>query len=171
MSRLGPNDNLVLIGMPGAGKSTIGVLLAKRLGFDFLDTDLAIQTQEGRTLQDIIDTDGPAALRAIEERVLSNLEPTRCVIATGGSAVYSDPAMSRLKRGGLVINLFCPLTVIEQRVSNQDTRGLVRKPGQTLTDLYRERVPLYARYADITIDMDDDRPDQVVERVIQAIGD
>lgn len=170
MSRLGPSDNLVLIGMPGAGKSTIGVLLAKRLGLDFLDTDLAIQTQEGRTLQDIVDAEGSAALRVIEERVLSSLTLNRCVIATGGSAVYSDPAMARLKGSGLVVNLLCPLAVIEQRVSNQDTRGLVRAPGQTLADLYRERVPLYARYADITVDMNDDRPDQVVEKVIQAIS-
>ncbi|WP_227519933.1 shikimate kinase [Mangrovitalea sediminis] len=165
-----PNDNLILIGMPGAGKSTIGVLLAKRLGLGFVDTDVLIQTREGRTLQDIVNSDGPAALRQIEEQVLADLKVTRTVIATGGSAVYSAKAMSALAESGIIVNLHVPLPVLEQRISNHDTRGLVRQPGQSIADLYQERVPLYARYADISIEVDNERPDQVVEQIVGAIS-
>lgn len=166
----GSQDNLVLIGMPGAGKSTVGVLLAKRLGFDFLDTDVLIQTLEGRTLQEIVDAEGAEQLRRIEERVLSGLKASHSVIATGGSAVYSAKAMSALGASGLIVNLYYSLSVIERRVNNHDTRGLVKAPGQSFSDLYQERIPLYQQYADITIDAADEAPDQVVERVIEAIG-
>lgn len=169
MVQLGLQDNLVLIGMPGAGKSTIGVLLAKRLRRDFLDTDILIQTREGKTLQDIVDGMGPARFRQIEEQLLSELRAMRSVIATGGSAVYSTRAMLNLGINGSIIYLDCPLALIEQRVNNHDTRGLAREPGQTLGDLYRERSPLYRKYADISVETGEEQPEQVVERVIQKL--
>lgn len=167
----GMRDNLVLIGMPGAGKSTIGVLLAKRLGFDFLDTDILIQNQEGKTLQEIVDSQGSVRFRQIEEQVLSGLRARRSVIATGGSAVYSTKAMLNLGVNGSIVYLDCPLPVVEQRVNNHDTRGLAREPGQTLEDLFRERVPLYRKYADITINIHDEQPEQVVEQVIRSLNE
>lgn len=171
VSQSGSQKNLVLIGMPGAGKSTIGVLLAKRLGLDFLDTDILIQNREGMTLQEIVDSVGPARFRQIEEQVLGGLRVNRSVIATGGSAVYGTKAMLNLSVNGLIIYLSCPLRVIEQRVNNHDTRGLARTPGQTLEDLFRERAPLYGQYADITVEIGDELPEQVVERVVHSFDE
>ena len=143
--------NVVLIGMPWSGKSTVGVLLAKALARAFVDTDVVIQAAEGRRLQEIIDRDGVEAMRAIEERHLCALECRGNVIATGGSVVYSERAMRHLKSGGCCVYLQAPFGVIQQRAVQADSRGLVRGPGQTLRDLYDERLPLYEWYADVTV--------------------
>ncbi len=146
-----PQKNLVLIGMPWSGKSTVGVLLAKRLVRAFIDTDVLIQAEGGRTLQAIIDRDGVDAFRRLEERRIVGLDCRGAVIATGGSAVYSAAAMAHLKRGGLCIYLELPLDALAARAQSVDNRGLVRAPGQTLESLYHERRPLYERHADITV--------------------
>ena len=148
----GTVPNIVLIGMPWCGKSTTGVLLAKALAMPFVDTDVTIQAAEGRKLQDIIDGDGIEAFRRIEERHLLNLHCHGHVIATGGSVVYSVPAMAHLKENGRCIYLHLPLTSVESRATNIDFRGLVREPGQSLADLYAQREPLYRRYADVILD-------------------
>jgi shikimate kinase len=144
--------NIVLIGMPGSGKSTVGVLLAKRLSRGFVDTDLLIQTEQGRSLQGIVDSDGYQALRDIEETILLNLDCSNQVIATGGSAAYSQKAMTRLKQGGIVVFLHADLETLNRRVRDFSERGLAKCPGQTLSDLFIERLSLYTAYADITID-------------------
>ncbi len=158
-------SNVVLIGMPGAGKSTVGVVLAKRLGFDFLDADVAIQAREGRRLQEIIDQDGLDALRRIEEEVLCDLQTTRTVIATGGSAVYSEPAMEALKQSGTLVFLDVPLDELLRRVRDMDTRGLIMDPGETFADLYRKRLPLYRRWADLVIEAGDISVEEAAARI------
>ena len=145
-------NNLILIGMPGAGKSTIGVVLAKTLGKVFVDTDLLIQQSQQRLLQEIIREDGVAALLAVEEEIISQLQAENAVIATGGSVVYSSAAMERLKDLGLIVYLQLPLAELEPRITNMASRGIVMRPGQQLRDLYRERRPLYEKYADLTVD-------------------
>lgn len=137
--------------MPGAGKSTVGVLLAKQASLHFVDTDLLIQTGQKRTLQDIVDTDGYEILRQIEENVLLGLTVHNCVIATGGSAVYSDRAMTHLKSDGIAVFLNVDRPVLESRIHDYSTRGLAKRPDQDLGDLFQERSALYAKYADITI--------------------
>lgn len=145
-------SNIILIGMPGAGKSTIGVLLAKALGMDFVDTDIIIQHHTGRLLQDIIDNDGIEAFLQVEEDVLSSLELKNSIIATGGSAVYSEKAMTALKATGRAVYIALPYEEVERRITNITTRGIVLRSGNTLQDAYNERVPLYEKYADITVD-------------------
>src|SRR3990172_4452052 len=144
-------SNLILIGMPGAGKSTVGVILAKQTSRDFVDTAVLIQTSQERALQEIVDTNGYAVLRKIEEDVLLGLSVQNCVIATGGSAVYSDRAMVHLKSGGLVIFLDVDLPTLETRIHDFRTRGLAKRPDQDFADLFHERFTLYTKYADITI--------------------
>ena len=143
--------NIVLIGMPGAGKSTVGVILAKEAAFNFVDTDVLIQTSQGRALQDIVDTDGHLALRRIEEEILLSLNCRHHVIATGGSAVYSQKAMHHLKAAGTTIFLDADLATIRKRVHNFDTRGLAKRADQSFEDLFTERHSLYTQYADLTI--------------------
>lgn len=145
-------SNVILIGMPGAGKSTVGVILAKRLGYDFIDTDLLIQSRAGKSLQSIINEDGLAAFRKTEEEILLDLEAERTVIATGGSAVYSRPGMAHLKRHGLAVFINTPLPVLQSRIADMATRGMVISPGESFADLFVERNPLYRKYADIVID-------------------
>lgn len=147
-----PWRNLVLIGMPGAGKSTLGVLLARDLALDFVDTDLIIQTRAGKTLQEILDQEGYLSLRAREASVLSSLAVTDSVIATGGSAVYSEEAMTALADGGLVVFLDVPLERLRQRISDYDQRGIARRPGQSFEELFEERRKLYLQWADMVID-------------------
>src|SRR5690554_6341665 len=125
--------NLIFIGMPGSGKSTVGVLAAKRLGMGFVDTDLLIQEEAGRTLQEIVDQDGYQALRHIEEQVLLKLSVENQVISTGGSAVYSNAAMRHLKANGTVVFLDIPLDVVIQRIGDYSLRGISRRPDQSLT--------------------------------------
>lgn len=163
--------NIALIGMPGAGKSTVGVLLAKRLGKAFVDTDLVIQSAEGCTLQDIVDRRGHLALRPIEEREIAALDVRDHVIATGGSAAYSERAMDALRAHSVVVYLHVPLAGIEERVRNLDSRGLSMAPGQTLADLYAERTPLYRRHADIVVDCDGLDQEAAVDAVCQALAE
>ena len=147
----GRASNIVLIGMPGSGKSTIGVVLAKCTSMHFVDTDILIQCSVGRSLQDIVDGEGHMALRAIEENVLLGLDCRNHVIATGGSAVYSHPAMEHLKSDGLVVFLEVELGTLKSRIHDYETRGLAKRPDQTFEELFAERSSLYSRYADLTI--------------------
>ena len=163
------NKNIVLIGMPAVGKSTIGVLLAKRLGRYFLDTDVFIQAVSGRGLQQIIDSDGLDEFCKLEAEHILCLDKTDCVIATGGSAVYSDAAMNHLKTSGIVIYLSLPLEVIKKRLTDLNIRGVVMSRGQTLDDLYKKRTPLYEKWADVIIDCQNLTHEQVVEEIIRQI--
>lgn len=146
-------DNIVLIGMPGCGKSSLGVVLAKALGYRFIDSDLVIQEKEGRLLSEIIEQDGLNGFEKIEERINASLEASRTVIATGGSVVYGDLAMKHLHEIGDIVYLKLPLSEIEERLGDLNQRGVAVRPGQTLGDLYNERIPLYEKYADITVDV------------------
>jgi len=163
-------QNWILIGMPGAGKSTVGVLLAKRAARDFLDTDVLIQAREGRTLQSIVDTEGYLELRAIEERVLLDLELHGHVIATGGSAPYSEAAMLHLKRNGVVVFLHVDPATLLTRIGDFSGRGLAKRPEQTFADLYAEREALYERYADITVDAAAGGHEAVCEAIMTRLG-
>lgn len=162
-------DNIVLIGMPGTGKSTVGLLLAKTLGKDFVDSDILIQVREGKTLQQIMDENDYLHLRQIEEQVLSDILGRNLVIATGGSAVYSEVAMEHLANNGTIVYLDTPLTVLRQRIRDYDTRGIARRPDQSFEELFAERTALYRRYADITVPGDLDTPDQVVAAITTAM--
>lgn len=144
--------NVVLIGMPGCGKSTVGVLLAKLLGMDFMDTDVVFQAREGQKLQPMIDKIGIEAFLKKEEDVILGIECDRTVIATGGSAVYGKRAMEHLHHHGIVVYIRLPFSEIERRLSNLATRGVALKKNQTLHDLYEERIPLYEAEADIVFD-------------------
>ncbi len=141
--RTGGDSNLILIGMPGAGKSTVGSLLAKRLAMDFVDTDLLIQLREKCSLQAIVDHDGNHVLRRIEEEVILSFKRSNHVIATGGSAVYSTKSMEHLRAGGRVIFLNVTLATLRARVHDYTTRGLARPPDQSLEDLFADRTALY----------------------------
>ena len=163
-------SNIILIGMPGSGKSTVGVILAKLLSRGFVDTDLLIQTAQGRSLQRIVETDGFLALRGIEEQMLLGLHCSNQVIATGGSAAYSHAAMTHLKRGGILVFLHADLETLHKRVHDFSERGLAKSPEQTLDDLFRERLSLYTTYADITIDSCRLTHEEVCARIIEQIG-
>lgn len=143
---------IVLIGMPGAGKSTLGIMLAKETGFDFIDTDVSIQVHTGETLQEIIDRSDHLNLRNIEEQVLLQTDCHDKVIATGGSVVYSDAGMEHLKKEGVIVFLDTPLDELRRRVHNYETRGIAKAPGQTMEELFAERQALYEKYAEVTID-------------------
>ena len=145
-------NNITLIGMPGAGKSSIGVVLAKVLGYQFIDSDLLIQKAEKRTLSKIIEDEGTEGFKAIENRVNASIQVENTVIATGGSVVYCDEAMQHLKSEGVVVYLKISLELLSRRLGNLKGRGVVLKEGQTLASLYDERVPLYEKYADLIID-------------------
>lgn len=144
-------SNLILIGMPGAGKSTVGVVLAKNMGLRFLDSDICIQEQEGKLLHEIIAQSGLNAFLETENRINASLQTEKSVIATGGSVVYGKEAMEHFKDMGTVIYLKLPYDEIKERLGDLTKRSVVLKPGQTLKDLYEERIPLYEKYADITI--------------------
>lgn len=161
--------NIILTGMPSCGKSTLGVILAKILGMNFMDTDILIQEVEKRKLQDIIDSEGMEAFLEVEERVLSSVDVTNTVIATGGSAVYSEKAMNNLKKGGDVVYIRLTLEEIEKRLHNITTRGIAMKPGETLADLYNFRAPMYEKYADFTVETDSMGVEQSVEIIIRML--
>lgn len=144
-------DNVILIGMPGSGKSTCGILTAKLLCKKFVDTDLIIQQHEGMKLQQIINTKGNTYFAACEQRYVCELKTDNSVIATGGSVVYSDAAMQHLRGLGKIIYLEISLQEMKRRISNLKTRGILLKDGYTLDDMYRERAALYERYADHTV--------------------
>ena len=161
--------NLILIGMPGAGKSTVGVLLAKRLGVSFLDTDILMQTGEGCFLQETIAAHGIDGFRRIEERYLLSVPPDCGVVATGGSAVYSQRSMAHLRSLGPAVFLDIGLADLNARLGNLDRRGVLRLPGQSIDMLYAERLPLYRRYANITVSTAGVTPDQVVAAVLRQL--
>ena len=161
--------NVILIGMPGVGKSTVGVLLAKRLGFAFVDTDISLQVREGRSLQAIIQAHGAEEFCRIEERHILSLTLRSHVVAPGGSVVYRARAMAHLKARGVAVHLELSLEHLKQRLGDVDARGVVIAPGQTVDALFAERRPLYRRYADITVATDGLTPDQVVGRILAAV--
>lgn len=160
--------NIVLVGMPGSGKSTVGVILAKLMSLNFVDTDVIIQTQQGRSLQDIVDGEGYLALRKIEEEALLKLDCRNHVIATGGSAVYSQAAMNHLKSNGIVVFLNVDMETLKIRVNDFDTRGLAKRPDQSVDDLFAERFALYRQYADVTVDCVGLTHEEVCARIIKA---
>ena len=162
--------NIVLIGMPGCGKSTVGVILAKTLGMGFVDTDLMIQQQQKNTLQRLIDTHGLDRFREFEEQaLLSVTEKTDTVIATGGSAVFCPRGMAALKENGVCLYLKLPLEELERRLTNITTRGIACRKGESLGDIFREREPLYIKYADITLDCDGLTTEQTVEAISEKL--
>ena len=157
--------NIILIGMPGAGKSTVGVILAKRLGFHFMDTDLLIQAQEKRRLQQIIDKQGLQKFRQIEEQTLLTLNTQHCVIATGGSAIYSTEGIQALGVNGYIIYIDVPLAILSQRIADMGQRGLVIDKDQTFEQLFQERTPLYQHHADLTVATMDLSAEQVAAAI------
>lgn len=162
--------NVVLIGMPGAGKSSVGVVLAKRLGFNFLDTDVLIQARQGRRLQEIIDTEGLATFQQIEEAALLSLDCRRTVIATGGSAIYSEAGMAALKAYGSIVFLDLPLEELTRRVRDMDTRGMVIDPGETFPDLFARRLPLYHRWTELTVDGRDKSVEELAAEIAARLS-
>lgn len=163
-------DNIVLIGMPGVGKSTVGVILAKMIGYQFIDADLLIQKQEGKLLHEIIAEKGTDGFIEIEERVNASIEASHTIIATGGSVVYGKKAMEHLSRIGTVVYLKVPYDTLEKRLEDIKGRGVVLKEGQTLRILYDERTPLYEKYADIEISEDDLNVEQTVEKLLERLN-
>lgn len=163
-------DNIILIGMPASGKSTAGVLLAKTIGYGFIDTDLLIQNEKKALLCDIIAAEGAEAFIRTEEDILADLWAERCVVATGGSAVYGDRAMRHLKELGTVVYLSLDEAAVEKRLKNIVLRGVVmRKAGETVADLYAERVPLYEKYADVTIDCRGKDAEETVRAIVEVV--
>lgn len=161
--------HIVLIGMPGSGKSTLGVLLAKRLGMRFVDTDLEIQARQGRRLQEIIDRDGLEAMRRLERQVLLELSPAGCVVATGGSAIYYEDAMVHLADGGCVVYLRASLATLVSRIGDMNSRGMVIQPGMTFEQLFAQRQPLYEKYAQATLDCDAAGHEELLAALVRLV--
>lgn len=157
--------NLVLIGMPGAGKSTVGVVLAKQQGLSFLDSDLVIQEQTGLLLHEIIKQQGDDGFRQVENRINASLTAKHSVIATGGSVVYGREAMQHLKKIGTVVYLKLSYSAIAERLGDLKQRGVTLREGQTLEQLYDERIPLYERYADVTVDCENKSIREIVAEI------
>ena len=157
--------NIVLSGMPGAGKSTEGVVLAKSMGLSFVDCDLVIQEQTGMLLHELIAKEGAEGFRQLENRILTELSAKHSVIATGGSAVYGKEAMRHLRNIGTTVYLELSFEAIEDRLGDLKERGVLMRPGQTLRDIYDERVPLYQRYADYTINCENKRIREIVSGI------
>lgn len=164
------NDNIILIGMSGAGKSTLGVLLAKAIGKSFVDTDIIIQQKEERLLQEIIDCFGIERFMEIEEETVSSENFENSVVATGGSVVYSEKIMNSLKEKGKIVYLYVPYEELAARVKNISTRGIVMRSGSTYEDVYNERLPLYEKYADITVDCSSMDIERCVEKIVSQLN-
>ena len=162
--------NIVLIGMPGVGKSTAGVVLAKVLGYEFIDADLIIQQQEGKLLREIIAEVGTDGFIEVENRVNSQIEVEKSVIATGGSVVYGKEAMQHLREIGTVVYLKVSYDILEKRLHDNKGRVVVLKDGQDLRGLYEERVPLYEKYADITVCEDNLNVEQTIEKITEQLN-
>lgn len=162
--------NIVLIGMPGVGKSTVGVVLAKHMGLGFVDSDLVIQAETGKLLHEIITEQGDDGFRQVENRVNANLQVKHSVIATGGSVIYGKEAMNHLKKIGIVVYLKLSYEAIADRLGDLKERGVTLREGQTLQQLYDERVPLYERYADVTVECEKKSIRDVVVEICGRIG-
>lgn len=162
-------DNIILIGMPGCGKSTVGVVLAKTLGFDFTDTDLLICKREGSTLQKLIEDRGLEYFQQVETEVGKELQVSRTVVATGGSMVLYEEAMKSLKEKGKVVFIDVELEELVRRITNITTRGITFKDGETLEDIYHSRRPFYKIYADVTINVCDSSVEQTVEKLVEEL--
>lgn len=163
-------ENLILIGMPSSGKSTAGVLLAKQIGYGFIDCDLLIQNEQKALLCDIIAREGVEGFLSIEERVNSELWAERCVVATGGSVVYGKRAMEHLKKMGKIVYLRLSTGEVERRIPSLERRGVVmRGKISTISQLYEERAPLYEKYADITVECDGQTIDETVAAIVKAV--
>ena len=162
--------NIILIGMPGCGKSTLGVLLAKSLGYDFIDTDLIIQKETGRRLHRIVEEDGKEAFLDIERDSILTLNCQKdAVIATGGSAVLRDEAMQHLRKNGVVVYLSLPYIAVSKRIRNIKTRGIAFDKGETLRDIYNQRIPYYEKYADITLRCDFGSVEKNVTKLVDIL--
>lgn len=161
-------SNIILIGMPGVGKSTVGVILAKVLGYQFVDSDLVIQKEEGKLLKEIIAEVGSEGFIQVENRVNASLEVTDSIIATGGSVVYGKEAMEHLCKIGTVVYLSLPYEEIEKRLSDIKGRGVVLREGQTLKDLYEERTVLYKKYADVQIDETGLNVEETIDAILKS---
>ena len=161
--------NIVLIGMPGAGKSTIGVVLAKILGYEFIDSDLLIQKQEGKVLHQLIQALGNEGFLALENQVNRDIHVSNCVISTGGSAVYGHEATESLGKDGIIVYIQLSYETLKSRLGDLNKRGVVLKKGTTLYDLYKERCPLYEKYADITVNVDNMTIEQAIEAMRAAV--
>lgn len=159
--------NIIFIGMPASGKSTVGVVVAKRLGYEFIDTDLLIQKQEGKLLKEIIAEVGNDGFLKIENQVNRDVEAEKAVISPGGSVVYCQEAMEHYKKIGTVVYLKVPFEMINQRISNAKNRGVVLKDGQTLHDLYIERTALFEKYADYIVSEDGIDLEETIDRVLE----
>jgi shikimate kinase len=162
--------SIILVGMPGAGKSTLGIQLAKKLALNFVDTDLLIQLQAGCPLQHILDEQGYQALRDVEEKVLLDNKFPGFVVATGGSAVYSDKGMRHLKQYGPVVFLDVPLDELRNRIDDYETRGIAKRPEQSFQELFEERLALYKKYADIVIDCDSRDQNSLLAEIVHTAG-
>jgi shikimate kinase len=165
------SKNIVLIGMPGAGKSTLGVLLAKALSRPFLDTDIFIQTREKKPLREIIREKGIDGFKKLEESHILSLQCREHVIATGGSAVYSEKAMQHLRSGGIPLFLELSLAQLTRRIQDMDARGIVRGPGQSLVFLFEERKPLYEKYADLRVSCNGKGHERIVGEIRALLAD
>lgn len=161
--------NIVLIGMPGVGKSTVGVVLAKHAGFKFVDSDLVIQEQTGMLLHEIITKEGDDGFRQVENRINASLQAKHSVIATGGSVIYGREAMKHLKEIGTVVYLKLSCESIADRLGDLKERGVTLRKGQTLQQLYDERVPLYERYADVTVDCEGKAIREIVAEIFAKV--
>lgn len=161
--------NIVFVGMPGAGKSTIGVVLAKILGYEFIDSDLLIQKQEGKVLHELISLYGIEGFLKIENQVNRDIHVHDCVISTGGSAVYCDEAMESLKKNGIIVYIQLSYNSLKKRLGDLNQRGVVLKDGCTLMDLYNERCPLYEKYADLTVNVDGLSIEASIEKIRSAV--
>lgn len=162
-------SNIILIGMPGSGKSTVGIILAKMMTRSFMDTDILIQNSEKQSLQQIVNESGHMALRDIEEQVLLKIQCKNHIIATGGSAAYSEPAMLHLGKNGIFVFLHADMAALKARIHNYETRGLAKRPDQSFQDLFDERLALYERYADITIQSSHLTQDQVCDAIVEEL--
>ncbi len=160
--------NIILIGMPGVGKSTVGVVLAKVLGYQFVDSDLVIQKEEGKLLKEIIAEVGPEGFIEVENRINAGLDVAESVVATGGSVVYGKEAMEHLKNIGTVVYLYLPYEEINKRLSDIKGRGVVLRDGQTLKDLYEERTKLYEKYADVQIDESGLNVEETINAILES---
>lgn len=163
-------DNIILIGMPAVGKSTVGVVVAKRLGYRFIDTDILIQEEEGKLLKDIIAEKGIDGFLEIEDRINANVIAKHSVISPGGSVVYCENAMKHYKEIGKIVYLKASFETISRRLKNARRRGVVLKDGQSLKDLYDERVALFEQYADVTVCEDGLKLEETIENVLKALS-